>query len=202
VLRTGDGSVVDSRLLRGHLEVVDFEAKVLLTGIQPKRTVWYLANRDEVTVRRGLDLLSADIGHNRAVVKVVDKVHGWDGVCLFHAPLSRPRQQLWRSCTDRPLSFSPDGTRMVTTFIGSDGPGTGKLQVRVAETNKVLATLRTGGFFVQPYWEGNRSFLAHTWSKGKAAIVRVGKDGTIERVSLLVSEDVGEDNLGWSFPPS
>ena len=148
VLRSGDGSVVDSRLLRGHVEVVDFEAKVLLTGIQPRRTVWYLAHRDEITVRRGLELLSADIGHKRAVVKVKDLVNGWDGVCLVYAPLSRPRQQLWRSCTDRPLSFSPDGTRMVTTFIGSDGPGTGKLQVRVAETNKVLATLRTGGFFV------------------------------------------------------
>lgn len=202
VLRSGDGSVVDSRLLRGHVEVVDFAAKVLLTGIQPKRTVWYLANRDEITVRRGLELLSADIGLKRAVVKVKDLVNGWDGVCLVYAPLSRPRQQLWRSCTDRPLSFSPDGTRMVTTFIGSDGPGTGKLQVRVAETNKVLATLRTGGFFVQPYWEGNRSFLVHTWNKGKAAILRVSRDGTVERVSPVVSEDVGEDNLQWSFPPS
>ena len=201
VLRSGDGSVVDSRLLRGHVEVVDFAAKVLLTGIQPERTVWYLANRDEVTVRRGLDLLTADIGHNRAVVKVKDLEHGFDGVCLVYAPLSRPKQRLWRSCTDRPLSFSPDGTRMVTTFIGADGPGTRKLQVRVAETNKVLATLRTGGFFVQPYWEGNRSFLVHTWRKGKAAILRVSKDGTVERVSPVVSEDVGEDNLQWSFPP-
>jgi hypothetical protein len=202
VLRSGDGSVVDSRLLRGHVEVVDFASKVLLTGIQPVRTLWYLANRDEVTVRRGLDLLSADIERKRAVVKVKDQVHGWDGVCLVYAPLPRPGQQLWRSCTDRPLSFSPDGTRMVTTFIGADGPGTGKLQVRVAETNRVLATLRTGGFFVQPYWEGNRSFLVHTWHKGKAAILRVSKDGTVERVSPVVSEDVGEDDLQWSFPPA
>lgn len=200
VVRSSDGSLVGTRLLRGHVEVVDFAAKVLLTGIQPVRTLWYLANRDEVTVRRGLDLASADIGRKRAVVKVEDKVHGWDGVCLVYAPLSRPRRQLWRSCTDRPLSFSPDGTRMVTTFIGADGPGTGKLQVRVAETNKALATLRTGGFFVQPYWENDRSFLVHTWRKGKAAVVRVSRDGTIERVSQVVSEDVGEDALEWSFP--
>ena len=32
------------------------------------------------------------------------------------------------------------------------------------------------------------------------AILRVSKDGTVERVSRVVSEDVGEDALEWSFP--
>ena len=90
VLRSSNGSVVGTRLLRGHVEVVDFTSKVLLTGFRPVRTLRYLAHRDEVTVRRGLDLLSADVGRNRAVVKVADPVHGWDGVCLVYAPLSRP----------------------------------------------------------------------------------------------------------------
>ena len=34
--------------------------------------------------------------------------------CTFVARLSRPGRELWRSCTQRVLSFSPDGRRMVT----------------------------------------------------------------------------------------
>ena len=202
VVRSSDGTVVGSRLLRGDVEVLDFQGRVLLGGSRPDRVLWYLARTDRVTGRRGVVLSAADLGRNRAVVKVEDLVHGWDGVCLVYAPLAQPSRKLWRSCTDRPLAFSPDGTRMVTTFIGSDGPGTGMLQVRVAETNKVLATLRTSGFFVQPFWEDDRSFVVHTWRKGKAAILRVSRDGTVRRVSKVVSEHGGEDELQWSFPPS
>ncbi len=202
VVRSSDGTVVGSRLFRGGVEVLDFQRRVLLGGSGPDRVLWYSARTDHVTARRGFDLSSADLRHNRAVVRVEDPVNGWDGLCLVYAPLSRPSHQLWRSCTDRPLAFSPDGSRMVTTFIGADGPGTGMLQVRVSDTNKVLATLHTSGFFVQPYWEDDRSFVVHTWRKGKAAVLRVSRDGTIRRVSKVVSEHGGEDELRWSFPPS
>ena len=33
-------------------------------------------------------------------------------------------------------------------------------------------------------------------------MVRVSRDGTVERVSRVVDEVVGEDELGWSFPPA
>ncbi len=200
VARTSDGRLVDARRFRGFLDVLDLGKRVLLGGIRPDRTIWWRPVVDRVTVAGDLSLNEADLTSDRAVVVVPDQVNGYDGICLGYAALSEPGRLRWTSCEDRPLSFSPNGRLMVTTFIQADGPGTGLLQVRTAASNTVRATLRTGGFFVFPYWEGNRSFLAHTWRKGRAAIVRVSRDGTVERVSRVVREDGGDDALAWSFP--
>jgi len=203
VARTSDGSLVGQRRYRGMVEVLDVGGQVLLAGGPPKRTIWYRAATDRSRVVRGLDLWSADLESDRAVRAVPDEVNGqYDGICVAYLPLSAPSQELWRSCTDKPLAFSPDGRLVISANIEADGRGTGMLQVRTAETFRVRATLRTGGFFGDPYWEDDDSFLVHTWRKGKAAIVRVSRDGTIERVSEVASEPDGDDKLGWSFPPS
>jgi hypothetical protein len=201
-VRSSDGTVVGAHRFRGTLQVLDVGRRVLLDGFRPDRTIRWRPATDRVTATRGLQLAQADLSRDRAVVIVRDEVHGFDGICFAYAPLSSPTQELWRSCDDKPLSFSPDGSLVVSTFIEADGPGTGMLQVRAAETNAVRATLRTGGFFVFPYWADDDAFLVHTWRKGRAAIVRVARDGTVQRVSKVVAEDGGDDALRWSFPPS
>jgi hypothetical protein len=202
VVRTTDGTLVDDRRFAGQLRVLDLRKRVLLDGFGPDRTLWWRPGVDTVTVVRGLQLGQADLAADRAVVLVEDRVNGYDGICFGYAALSAPSDLLWKDCADKPLSFSPDRRLVVTTFIEADGPGTGLLQVRSAATDTVRATLRTGGFFVFPYWAGNDAFLAHTWRRGKAAIVRVSRDGTVERVSRVVDERVGDDELRWSFPTS
>ena len=44
--------------------------------------------------------------------------------------LSDPRARLWKSCTERVAAFSPDGKRMATMHILSDGIGPGEVQER------------------------------------------------------------------------
>lgn len=202
VARTSDGTLLGGQRYRGSVEVLDVGSRVLLAGEGPERTIWYRQATDRSRVVRGLDLWSADLQRDRAVRTVSDEVNGYDGLCVVSTSLSHPAEQHWRSCTDKPLAFSPDGRLVVSTNIEADGPGTGLLQVRSAETFRVRATLRTPGFFVQPYWEDDDSFLVHTWAKGKAAIVRLSRSGTVRRVSEVVHERGGEDALNWSFPPS
>ena len=202
VVRTTDGALVDVRRFAGQLRVLDLRRRVLLDGFRPDRTVWWRPVADRVSVVRGLQLSQADLAADRAVVVVEDQVNGFDGVCFGYAALSAPARLLWKDCSDKPLAFSPDRRLVMTTNIEADGPGTGLLQVRTAATGAVRATLRTDGFFVVPSWAGDDAFLAHTWYQGKAAIVRVSRDGTVERVSRVVDEVVGEDGLRWSFPPA
>lgn len=202
VVRTTDGTRVDVHRFAGQLRVLDLRKRVLLDGFGPDRTVWWRPVADRVSVVRGLQLSQADLAADRAVVVVEDQVNGFDGICFGYAALSAPSRLFWKDCSDKPLAFSPDRRLVVTTNIEADGPGTGLLQVRTAATDAVRATLRTAGFFVFPYWAGDDAFLAHTWHRGRAAIVRVSRDGTVERVSRVVDEVVGEDELRWSFPPS
>ncbi len=201
VLRTTDGTVVAQRRFRGYVEVLDVPARVLLTGAQPDRTLWWrpLAGTTQRVVRRGA--WAADAGRDRLVQAVPDPA-GYDGICLAQGRLSDPADRDWRSCTDKPLAWSPSGRRMVTTNIESDGIGPNLLQVRHAATNELRATYRTAGYFGQPYWEDDNSFLVRTWARGRATVVRITTSGRVTRVSRVLRMPDIEDFLRWSFPPS
>ncbi len=202
VARTYNGRVVARQRYKGILEVLDVRKRVLLSGIRPVRTIWYRPSADSERVVRGLQLVDADLARDRAVVVVRDLVNGYDGVCLAYAVLSDPARRLWRSCTDKPVAFSPSGRLMVTTNIEADGAGTGLLQIRTAETNLVRATLRTRGYFSNALWESEKSLLAVTWQSKCAAIVRITKDGSVHRASALVRAAFGTEGSRWGFPPS
>lgn len=201
VLRTSDGTVVGQRRFRGLLEVLALPGRVLLSGVQPRRTVWWWprTGATERVLRR--ESWAADAERDR-LVQVVRDPAGYDGICLAQGRLSTPAVRDWRSCTDKPLAWSPSGRRMVTTNIESDGIGPNLLQVRDAATNRVRATYRTFGYFGLPYWEDGNSFLVLTWARERAAIVRVTTGGRVSRVSPVVRMRDVEDALGWGFPPA
>lgn len=202
VLRTSDGIVLGRQRYRGYLQVLDFHKRVLLSGLQPSRTLWYRPRTDTTEVAFHRNLWSADIERDRAVLPVRDPA-GYDRTCLVYTRLSDLSRRRWRSCTDKPLAFSsPEGTRMVTTYIEADGLGTSLLQVRDAETAAVRATYRTAGYFGNVAWEDENSLLVMTWSKGRAAIVRINTGGKVVRVSRVARMPATGDALRWSFPMS
>jgi hypothetical protein len=201
VVRSSDGSAAAVRRYHGYLKVLDVRRRVLLTGVQPSRTLWYDPRSDTTTLAFRRELSSADIAADRALRPVSDP-SGLDRQCLVESRLSDLSAVRWRSCTDKPLAVSPGSTRMVTTYIEADGLGSSLVQLRDAGTNAVQATYRTAGYFGAVSWESERSFLVMTWSRGRAAIVRITTGGTVERVSRIVRMRADGDGLRWSFPPS
>lgn len=101
----------------------------------------------------------------------------------------------WKTCKHMPLSFSPDGKRVLATHeIGFEGLGTGELTILDRATGKSKLTLRNNeksqAFIVDMTWEDDDHVLAVAFQQGKWAIIRVGVDGAME---LAVKPAAGED---------
>lgn len=202
VARTSDGSLVGSIRRAGFLEVSDVgRYRVLVTGVQPTRTLWFRPAAGTTQRLSGELVWDADIAADRAVVAVEDKA-GPDGICLAYRSLSDPSIRFWRSCTDKPLAFSPDRSLMVTTDIQSDGIGPSTLELRDATRNTPIASWTTsGGYFGSPAWEDADSFVVRVWAGGHAAQVRITTAGAVERVSRVATVDSDDfDALWWTFP--
>ena len=201
VARTTDGSLVGSVRRAGYLEVADVgRYRVLVSGLQPTRSFWLRPAAGTTERLSGEQLWEADIAADRAVFAVEDDA-GPDGLCLSYRSLRDPSIRFWRSCTDKPLAFSPDRSLMVTTDIQSDGIGPSSLEVRDATHDTPLASYTPdGGYFGGPVWEDADSFVVRVWADGHAAVVRIAADGTVERVSRVAT--VQSDNfraLWWTF---
>lgn len=197
-----DGSLIGSVWRKGYLDVADVGRRILVTGFQPARTLWFRPRAESTDLLFRKRVLQADIGADRAVVAVEDQDDGFDGLCLSYRELRDPSERFWRSCTDVPLAFSStDRAHMVTTDIRSDGIGPSYLEVRDAVTNISLARYTTvGGYFGDPVWEDADSFVVRVWAGGHAAMVRITTTGSVERVSRVA--EVEADNfraLWWTF---
>jgi hypothetical protein len=203
VARTADGSLVGSVRRTGFLEVADLtDHRVLMTGSRPSRTLWFRPVAGTTQRLFAAQVWDADIAADRAVVAVEDLANGADGICLSFQELHDPSTRFWRSCTDKPLSFSPDHTLMVTTDIRSDGIGASTLELRDATHNTPIASYATdGGYFGDPVWEDADSFVVRVWAGGQATQVRVTTSGTVERVARVarVKADALRGGLWWTF---
>lgn len=92
--------------------------------------------------------------------------------CTFVARLSRPGRELWRSCSQRVLSFSPDGRRMVTIDRRVD-PSFQKVREIVLRT----VTGRTLGrwaaaSFTDIAWESEKKISFRVEGASQTAMVR------------------------------
>ena len=196
-----DGSLIGSVWRKGYLDVADVGRRILVTGFQPSRTLWFRPGAASTDLLFRKRMLQADIRADRAVVAVKDQDDGFDGMCLSYRELRDPSTRFWRSCTDVPLTFSTDRAHMVTTDIRSDGIGPSYLEIRDAVTNTALARYTTpGGYFGDPVWEDADSFVVRVWAGGHAAMVRITTAGIVERVSRVA--EVEADNfraLWWTF---
>jgi hypothetical protein len=173
--------------------------RMVITGLR-SRTYWWnpATRRLTLIVPRPA---GADIGANRLVVSIPDPDDPL-AECQKTVELSRPSVVLWRSCQDRPLAFSPDGTRMATTGIFADGVGPNVVRVR-RQGGQVLRTLRAPMFFGFVEWESNHRLLVQPVGKEYVAAVRCRSRGECVRASRLYPSPGSFDppmSMLWTFP--
>lgn len=92
--------------------------------------------------------------------------------CTFVARLSRPGREMWRSCTQRVLSFSPDGRRMVT-IDRRILPGFGEVREIVMRkaTGKTLGRW-TAEVFTDIAWEDDTTISFRVEGSSQTSMVR------------------------------
>jgi hypothetical protein len=90
--------------------------------------------------------------------------------CMVVSRLSDPTTRLWRSCTERVEAFSPDGDRMATVHILSDGIGPGEVWER--ELDGTLLGDYTTGWFGRIGFESDTDLLLDVNGDTLASTVR------------------------------
>lgn len=167
-----DGEWVSSARFRGYGWVLDASGgTALVSSDRRSRTVaWnYLdGGRSVVADRPGYN---ADLGADRIAFYTGDP---YLGGCTEVASMSAPDAVLWRSCREKVGTFSPDGERMVTMHILSDGVGPGEVRQRATDGTRLVSY--TSRWFGLLEWEDDDTLLLEANSRRNGALVRCDLD--------------------------
>ncbi|UUZ59788.1 hypothetical protein [Nocardioides sp. B-3] len=90
--------------------------------------------------------------------------------CMVVSRLSDPSDRLWKSCTERVAAFSPDGDRIATVHILSDGIGPGEVWER--ELDGTLLGDYTTSWFGRIAFEDDTDLLLEVNGDTQSATVR------------------------------
>ncbi|WP_180936457.1 hypothetical protein [Nocardioides ungokensis] len=172
------GDRVTGRTFRGYVRVLDAAAgRAVLGASAPSRTFRWNTATDTTSRINGDEGYFADIRADRLASFVAAP---GDTACGDVTTLTGARTTLWRSCRQAVLATSPNGRRLLTQSLVTDGP-VGQLSM-YTDHGRRLATYRTPGSFGPGAWESNRSVLITAYGTRKTAIVRCGVDAC-ERAS-------------------
>ena len=176
------GKRVSRRVFRGHAGILDAtRSRVLLSKSAPTpRTVWWNYKTNtirKIAAQRGY---FADVRVDRLATMTGDP---YDGGCSVLRRLSAPAQKLLRSCKERVEAVAPDGRRVATVDILSDGLGPGTVTVR-GYHGRQQARYKVSGWFLEPVFETNRAVLMEANGRYKSAVIRC-EAGACERSSAL-----------------
>lgn len=94
-----------------------------------------------------------------------------DGGCQVLAHLSDPGDVLWTNCDERIEAVSPDGKRVATIPLLSDGIGPADIVLRKIG-GTALAQYTINGFFGRIWWETPTKLLMEANGRVQAATVR------------------------------
>jgi hypothetical protein len=95
----------------------------------------------------------------------------FNGGCQVLAHLDDPTHVLWTNCDERIEAVSPDGKRVATIALLSDGIGPADVMVRKIGGAPVVH-YSIGGFFGRIWWETGTKLLMEANGKTQAATVR------------------------------
>lgn len=167
--RTGERTA--RRPFRGWVEVLDVEeGRMVLGAWGPDRTLWWNPRSDATRRINQRPGYAADITGNRLASYTGDP---YDGGCTVVTTLTGRR--LWRSCDERVQAFSPEGRRMATVHILSDGIGPGQVWARKARGG--LRASYTAEWFGAIGWETESALLLEANGRRQATTARcVGTD--------------------------
>ena len=176
-----DGSLVAQRTFVGLAWTLDGAGDVfVLTASRPgERTFTWNTATDRVKRVSDHAGYAASIAADRLAVMTKDPYRGG---CSLVTPLSDTSRKVWRSCDQAVYAFSPDGSRMLTVYILSDGLGPGQLQLHRGG-GRIVAKYHSY-YFGEALWETDTTPLMLTHGKQKTAWVRCDV-AACERASAL-----------------
>lgn len=175
-----DGSLQATRRFPGSVSVLDFdEDRMVLGSWGPDRTFWWHTRTGDTRRIADRTGYAADIRARRVATYTADP---YQGGCTVVTSLA-PQQTLWRSCRERVAEFSPNGARMATIGLLSDGLGATDVRLRRAG-GRLLAHYSTAGWFGALQWETRTALLLDTNGARRAATVRCAV-ADCERASRL-----------------
>lgn len=176
-----DGEVIASRSgFRGYPNLVDLDGDHLVVASFENGAVdwnWRADTIDKITKK---PLYEADLSSDRLAYFTDDP---YNGGCTVVTTLTRPRKELWRSCREAVLEFSPNGQRIVTTHKLSDGIGPSQVWERKVG-GRLLASYTAGAYFGHISWENNADLLLDAYNRMHGSTVRCS-EGACERASKV-----------------
>ena len=182
VRSTADGAEVARRVFRDVASVLALDSsRVVLGTWAPARTSsWRLGSG---RVRTIVDQAGyrADLTHGLLATLTADP---YAGGCSVLRRLDRPATRLWRSCDERVERFAPDGRRVTTVDLLSDGIGPSRVLMRTLHGRRDAAWQVDGGWIDVQGWEGSRTWVGVVHGPRRTAAVRC-TGGDCERASAL-----------------
>ncbi|MGI8644989.1 MAG: hypothetical protein ACR2JD_01500 [Nocardioides sp.] len=176
---TTTGALTHQRMVRGFGTVLDFDGERVAVGVNsPNKTVLWSVESDGLTRVSGAVGYHADLDMDRLAVLTKDPYRGG---CTVVSTFSEPDTTLWRSCRERVVAWSTDGSRMATVDLLADGLGPGRAWRRKAG-GRLLGGYDSPYYFGAIGFEDETHVLMDTYSTSKYAVVRCDR-GDCERAS-------------------
>lgn len=180
------GSTFRRRTFASSLRVLDVQGDQarLIMSSDAGTYDWDLPSNDVTVLTRRI-YGAADLDANRLATLTGDP---YDGGCTVVSTITRPQVALWRTCSERVDSFSPDGQRMATIHILSDGPGPNQVWSRSLR-GSLLASYKTDRYFGEIRWESAKALLLDTYGSGGTATVRCVGSSCVRATALVATPD-------------
>jgi hypothetical protein len=176
------GDVVGHHVFRGAVNLLDADgSRAVLGSWGPRRTFWWSYRSDETERINNRVGYAADIAADRVASLTGDPYRGG---CSVVTDLAPEPTVLSRSCEQMVAAFAPDGRRMATIHLLTDGLGPTEVGVRRTSGGALLTRYEAPSWFGAVRWESDTSLLLDTYGRRSWATVRC--DGTdCERASDL-----------------
>lgn len=166
VASSADGAVLGQRGPASPATLLDVGADRVLFGGGTRTLQWRFAtDRSRTVVSKRANF--ADIEHDLLGFYTRDP---YSGGCTKVTRLSAPSTTVWRSCDDRVWDVSPDGTRLATVDLLSDGLGPGVVTIR--EIDGTAVSRYGTGWFDAIGWESPTTVLLGVNGAKRSATVR------------------------------
>ena len=170
VASAADGELLGERGPSGYVSLLDVDATRVILSAGERVFQWKPASgRTRTIVRKSAG--TASIEHDLLSIYTKDP---YLGGCTKLVRLGDPGETVWKSCRDRIAALSPDGTRMLTFHILTDGLGPGEIHLREVDGTR-LATYTTN-WFSGWEWESPDTLLLDVNGARKFATVRCTLD--------------------------
>jgi hypothetical protein len=157
---------------------------------------YYLADRDQLVPLSGFDQA---VSASPVTGMIAAHATGADASCsATYDGRTRSAEPLWTDCDHELGPFSPDGSLVVgfAPTPGGDYPGLSLLDAgtgaSMVDFEVTPVRNRVVGIASQVVWEDDEHLLATYTDGNQQYVVRLGLDGTVERVAGPVTVDSGQ----------